>query len=110
VGLTPTHPVVTYEIIFNLIVFGVLLLLRKKLRPEGSLFAVYLAFYSAWRLGSDYLREGKPFVFGLHEAQFIGVVVLVICAIFLAWRTRWVKKGEAETAAPAPEKPAAPAA
>ena len=61
VGLTPTHPVVTYEIIFNLIVFGILLLLRKKLRPDGSLFLVYLAFYSVWRIGSDFLREGTAF-------------------------------------------------
>ncbi|MGD0794774.1 MAG: prolipoprotein diacylglyceryl transferase [Dehalococcoidales bacterium] len=106
VGLTPTHPVVTYEIFFNLIIFVVLLLLRKKLRPEGSLFAVYLAFYSAWRIGSDYLREGKPFLFGLHEAQFIGVVVIIICAVFMAWRTRWVKKGE-EPASAEPIEPAA---
>jgi phosphatidylglycerol---prolipoprotein diacylglyceryl transferase len=94
VGLTPTHPVVTYEIFFNLIVFGVLLMLRKKLRPEGSLFLVYLAAYSVWRIVSDFLREGSDFFFGLHQAQFIGVVILIICAVLLAWRTRWVKKGE----------------
>jgi phosphatidylglycerol:prolipoprotein diacylglycerol transferase len=96
VGLIATHPVVTYEIIFNLIVFGILLLLRKKLRPDGSLFLVYLAAYSIWRIGSDFLREGTPFLFGLHEAQFIGAVILVISGILLAWRTRWVKKGERE--------------
>jgi phosphatidylglycerol:prolipoprotein diacylglycerol transferase len=93
VGLTATHPVVAYEIIFNLIVFGILLLLRKKLRPEGSLFLVYLTFYAAWRLGGDFLREGTPFLFGLHQAQFISVVILIISLTLLIWRTRWVKKG-----------------
>ena len=97
VGLTPTHPVVTYEIFFNLIVFGVLLLLRKKLRPDGSLFTVYLALYSVWRIGSDFLREGTDFLFGLHEAQIIGVVVLIICIVLMAWRMRWVKKDKGET-------------
>jgi len=96
VGLMPTHPVVAYEIIFNLIVFGILLLLRKKLQPEGSLFLVYLAFYAAWRLGGDFLREGTPFLFGLHQAQFISVVILIISIVLLAWRARWVKKGEEE--------------
>jgi phosphatidylglycerol---prolipoprotein diacylglyceryl transferase len=96
VGLTPTHPVVLYEIIYAMILFGILLALRKKLRPDGSLFLVYLAFYSIWRIVSDFMREGKPFLFGLHEAQFIGVVVLIICVALLAWRTRWVSKGEEE--------------
>lgn len=100
VGLTPTHPVVTYEIIYALIIFGILLMLRKKLRPDGSLFLVYLSFYSIWRIGSDFLREGSPFLFGLHQAQFIGVVVLIICIVLLAWRTRWVKDGEGESDKP----------
>lgn len=89
VGLTPTHPVVVYEIIFNLIVFGVLLMLRKKLKPDGSLFLVYLSFYSIWRIGSDFLREGTDFLFGLHQAQVIGIIVLVICLVLIAKRTRW---------------------
>jgi prolipoprotein diacylglyceryltransferase len=104
VGLTATHPVVTYEIIYLLIIFGILLMIRKRLKPDGSLFLVYLSFYSIWRIGSDFLREGKPFLFGLHQAQFIGVVVLIISVVLMAWRTRWVKKGEGEETG---KKPAA---
>ena len=102
VGLTPTHPVVVYEIIYALIIFGILMLLRKKLKPDGSLFLVYLSFYSVWRIGSDFLREGTDFLFGLHQAQVIGIIVLIICIVLLAWRTRLVKKGDAEIT----EKPA----
>jgi len=94
VGLTPTHPVVTYEIIFNLIVFGILMMLRKKLKPDGSLFLVYLSLYSVWRIGSDFLRTGTDFLFGLHQAQIIGIIVLIIAIVLMAWRTRWVKKEE----------------
>jgi phosphatidylglycerol:prolipoprotein diacylglycerol transferase len=87
--------VVVYEIIFNLIVFGILLMLRKKLKPDGSLFMVYLALYSVWRIGSDFLREGTDFLFGLHQAQIIGIIVLVICVVLLIVRkTRWVKEAE----------------
>ncbi len=88
-----THPVVAYEIIFNLIVFAILLRLRGKLKPDGSLFMVYLAFYSVWRLVGDFLREGNPLLFGLHEAQLISIVVLIIVIPLMAWKTRWVKRG-----------------
>ena len=90
-----------YEIIFNLIVFGILMVLRKKLRPDGSLFLVYLTFYSIWRIGSDFLREGTPFLFGLHQAQVIGVIVLIIAIFLLVLRTRWAKKGEEISEKPA---------
>ena len=88
----PVHPTQVYEIIFNLIVFGVLLLLRKRFRPDGSLFMVYLSLYSIWRIAVDFIREGKPFLFGLHEAQIISIVILIITISLMAWRTRWVKK------------------
>jgi phosphatidylglycerol:prolipoprotein diacylglycerol transferase len=103
VGLLPTHPVVTYEIIFNLIAFGILFMLRKKLKPDGSLFLVYLSLYAAWRLGGDFLRTGTPFLLGLHEAQIISIIVLLVAIPLMVIRTRWVKKGEGEAAG---EKPA----
>jgi phosphatidylglycerol:prolipoprotein diacylglycerol transferase len=92
----PVHPTQVYELIYNLIVFGILLLLRKRFRPDGSLFLIYLTFYAAWRLGIDFIREGKPLLFGLHEAQLISIVVLIITITLMALRTRWVKKEEGE--------------
>ena len=86
-----THPVTVYEIIYNLIVFGVLLKLRGRLKPDGSVFLVYLALYAVWRLGSDFLREGTPFLFGLHQAQVIAIIVLAVTIPLLIRRTRWVK-------------------
>jgi phosphatidylglycerol:prolipoprotein diacylglycerol transferase len=90
-GLTPTQPVVTYEIFFDLIVFAILLMLRKKLRPDGSLFVVYLGLYSIWRIASDFMRNGTNFLFGLHEAQVIGIITLIVAIVFIAFKTRWVK-------------------
>lgn len=90
----PVHPTQIYEIIYNLIIFGVLLLLRKRFRPDGSLFLIYLTFYAAWRLGIDFIRDGKDLLFGLHEAQLISIVVLAITIPLMVWRTRWVKRDE----------------
>ncbi len=86
-----THPTTVYEIIYNLIVFVVLLKLRGRFKPDGSLFLIYLGLYSLWRVGIDFLREGTPFLFGLHQAQVIGIVVLAIAIFLLAYRARWVK-------------------
>ena len=86
------HPTQVYEIIYLLIMFGVVLMLRRRLKHDGSLFLIYLVLYSAWRIGIDFLREGTPFFFGLHQAQFTGITVLAIAITLLVLRTRWIKK------------------
>ena len=91
------HPTTVYEIIYLAIIFGVALKLKDRLRPDGSLLLVYLGLYSLWRLGIDFLREGTPFLFGLHQAQVIAIIVLAIAIPVLALRARWVSgEGESE--------------
>jgi len=91
----PVHPTQIYEIVFNLIVFGVLFKLRGRLKPDGSLFLVYITLYSIWRFGVGFIREGMPFLFPvLHQAQVIALVLLAIAIPILAMRTRWVKAGD----------------
>ena len=87
------HPTQIYEIIYLLIIFGVVLKLRGRLKPDGSLFLVYLSLYSLWRVGIGFLREGTPFLFGLHQAQVIGLIVLAVTISLLAYRTGRVKGG-----------------
>jgi len=89
------HPTTIYEIIYLLMVFGVLLGLRRRLKPDGSIFLVYLGLYSLWRLGIDFMREGTSFLFGLHQAQVIAILLLLIIIPLLILKTRWVK-AEAE--------------
>ncbi len=91
------HPTQVYEIIFLAIIFGIILMLRGRLRPDGRLFLTYLGIYSVWRFGLGFLREGTPFLFGLHQAQVIGIIVLVIVIPLLVFRTKW---GKAEIVSP----------
>jgi phosphatidylglycerol:prolipoprotein diacylglycerol transferase len=83
------HPTQVYEIIYNLLAFTVLLKLRGRFKPDGSLFLIYLSLYALWRVGSDFLRVGTPFLFGLHQAQVIGIIVLAITIPLLVYRTRF---------------------
>jgi phosphatidylglycerol:prolipoprotein diacylglycerol transferase len=91
------HPSQVYEIFWNLFVFAILFKMRGKLKPDGSLFALYLTLYSAWRLGSDFLRSGDTFLFGLHQAQVIAIVVLAIAIPWLVFRTRRKRPGETDS-------------
>jgi len=82
-------PVTIFEILFNFVVFGVLFSLRNKLRPQGSLFLIYCTFYAAWRLGSDFMRDGTPFLGGLHEAQVIALIVMLAALSLIVFKVRW---------------------
>ncbi len=85
------HPTQVYEIIFNLIIFGVLMKLRG-LKPDGSLALIYLISYSAWRLGIGFLREGTPSIGNLQQAQVLGIIILAITIpLLIRDRRKWVK-------------------
>ena len=84
----PTHPATVYEMMYLLGIFGVALALKGRLKTDGSLFLVYLVLYSGWRLGIDFLRNGTTFLFGLHQAQVIAIIVLAIAIPLLVLRTR----------------------
>lgn len=88
----PTHPTPVYEIIYLLASFGVVMWLRGRLKPDGSLFLVYLSLYALWRLGSDFVRIGTPFILGLHQAQVVAIIVLAITITALVRKTRWVSR------------------
>ena len=85
------HPTTVYEIIFLAISFGIIMFLRGRLKPEGSLFFTYLGMYSAWRIAIGFMRDGTDFLFGLHQAQIIGILVLAIIIPVMIVKTRWGK-------------------
>jgi len=87
-ALYPTQP---YEIIFGMALFGILLKLRGRLKPDGSLFLLYLVAYTAWRVGIGFMREGTPYLFDLQAAQIISIVMLAIFLPALLIRMRRAK-------------------
>ena len=107
-GGIPAQPTVAYEIIFCVIIFFVLLQLRNKLKPDGSLFVLYLALYALWRFGIDFLRTGNPFFFSLHQAQFISIIVLLITIPWMIKNTRWVQTEKQKTSTPDKIEPSQP--
>jgi phosphatidylglycerol---prolipoprotein diacylglyceryl transferase len=99
----PVLPTQVFEIVYDLIVFGVLLFLRGKLKPDGALFTIYFALYGAWRFGIEFIREGSPFLFGMHQAQLVGLIVMLITIPIIITKVRW-KKAETKEPDTKPEE------
>ena len=90
------QPTQIYHFIWNLIGFGILWSLRRRLKPQGSLFLLYLALYAAGDLSIRFIRVGEPFrsgmFFNLQQAQLIGIVILLITVPWLVVRMLRARK------------------
>ncbi len=84
----PVQPVIAYEMLWNLAALFVVWKLRDRLRPAGMLFAVYLAMYALGRFMVTFLRQDKVWAFGLQEAHYIAILVLLIVIPLLIIRAR----------------------
>jgi len=73
------HPTQLYEMIFNLIIFGILWKMRKKMDINGYLFMLYLILYSAARIFVEHFRADKLTYFGnISAAQSVGIIGIVL--------------------------------
>jgi prolipoprotein diacylglyceryl transferase len=88
------HPTFLYELIWNLLVAGVLVWLghHRKTRAPG-LFALYVAGYSFARIGEELLRvDPAHHILGLRLNFYVATI---LCLIGIAWfvRTQRVSVG-----------------
>jgi len=81
----PLHPTQFYEMIFNLIIFGILWKRRKKITRPGYLFLLYAILYSAARIFVENFRADKLIYGGnISAAQSIGIIGIVF-GLMLMW-------------------------
>ena len=104
-GAIASHPAVAYELIYDLVVLGVLWKLRGRLAPPGMLFALYGMLYALGRFFIQFLRLDKEWFAGLQEAHIISLIVMAITVGILASRVRWVKREEMPQQQDAPRRP-----
>lgn len=76
------HPSMLYEIAFQLLIFGVLLRLRGRLRGEGDLFKLYLLAYGLFRFWVEFVRGASPVVAGLTRPQLFLIPATVALAVY----------------------------
>ena len=84
----PVQPVIAYEMLWNLAALFVIWKLRRRIKPDGMLFALYLALYAIGRFFVTFLRQDKVWTLGLQEAHFIALLVLAITIPLLVIKAR----------------------
>lgn len=69
----PVHPTQIYSFFANLAICAALVVVTKKVKAKGQLFALYLMLYGTWRLMVEFLRDDQTRHFGLSLAQYIAI-------------------------------------
>jgi len=80
----PVHLAVGYELIWDLLVFGLLLLLKRRWVGLGVMFWLYVFLYSVGRFWISFYRVDTIVAFGLRQAQIASVVGIVASCLMLA--------------------------
>ena len=96
----PVHPAQLYLVAWNLVVFLVVFLIRKRPKPDGASFLIYLILYAAGDFAIRFFRTNDPYLVGLQQAQVIGLGIIAVCVPILAvkWRRfREESRREAES-------------
>jgi len=69
----PRHPVQIYEIVYNLVIFGTLWMLRKKELPTGSLFALFFMLYGIARFVVEFFKTPEVMWGFLTIGQWLSI-------------------------------------
>jgi phosphatidylglycerol:prolipoprotein diacylglycerol transferase len=80
----PLYPTQIYHVVWNLIVFGAIWGLRRKLKPAGTLVFFGFSLYAVGDLALRFLRgdRGAILFWGLDNPQVVDFALIVI---FLSW-------------------------
>jgi prolipoprotein diacylglyceryl transferase len=101
------HPLFLYESVWCLIGMGLLLLIdrRFRIRPPG-LFALYVAWYTAFRTYVETLRVDPAHHYLGHRLNFwVSIIVFVLAVIAFIWSQRRGVEPRRPRRAPAPAGP-----
>ncbi len=88
------HPTFLYESLWDLLVFGLLLVFRKKVPgPKGQLFLVYLSLYSVGRFFVEGLRTDSLMLGPFRTAQVVSLATVFAACALLGWRRSLWRRG-----------------
>tara|TARA_B110000438_G_scaffold188283_1_gene179927 strand:+ start:6285 stop:7121 length:837 start_codon:yes stop_codon:yes gene_type:complete len=85
---TAVHPSALYELLWDVLGMLVLVKFRNKLKPAGSLWFIYLGWYSLGRFAIQWTRLDKTYFWSFQEAHFISIICMIISVSFIVIKTR----------------------
>lgn len=84
----PVHPAVGYELLWDLVVLGLLFGIRRRLPIPGMTYWSYLLLYSVGRFFISYLRLDPVWASGLQLSQLLALVAAYASAFALVHLAR----------------------
>ncbi|MCM3739173.1 prolipoprotein diacylglyceryl transferase [Oceanobacillus luteolus] len=91
IGGVMYHPTFLYESLWNIVVFALLILIRKYNPIRGEVFLSYLIFYSIGRFFIEGLRTDSLYIIeGLRTAQVVSISLIIIAIILIIYRRKTV--------------------
>ncbi|MGM8366067.1 prolipoprotein diacylglyceryl transferase [Virgibacillus sp. W0181] len=83
------HPTFLYESLWNILVFVLLLLMRKYNPLRGEIFLSYLMMYSVGRFFIEGMRTDSLYLFGpIRTAQFISILLIIGAIAFIIYHRK----------------------
>lgn len=82
------HPTFLYESVWNILVFILLLILRRKHLLRGELFLTYIMSYSVGRFFIEGMRTDSLYGGGLRAAQVMSIVLIVGAIALMIYRRK----------------------
>jgi phosphatidylglycerol---prolipoprotein diacylglyceryl transferase len=76
------QPVFFYEQLWDLAIFVVLWSVRKRLKTDGQVFALYLGLYAAGKFALTFLRTETIWLLGLQGAQVFSIGLFVVALVW----------------------------
>lgn len=84
-GSQPLWPATIWEGQWDLLVMGLLIILKNKRWPTGFIFLAYNILYSIGRFFLGFLRgDSEAYLFGLKGGQLTSVVIIIVALILMA--------------------------
>lgn len=85
-GSQPLWPAEIMEAQWDLIIFSILIVMKNKRWPIGTLFLMYNILYSAGRFALEFLRGDTPrYLFSWTAAQWTSFGLIFLCIILLLY-------------------------
>jgi len=99
------HPVTLYESAKNFVVLGILLCVRRKVKPgDGRLLGHFVLWYGLLRIFTDVFRQYGKELLGIGRGQYFNAAMALAGLVLLALAARARRAGKA----PLPSPPAGP--
>ena len=92
-GEGPMHPVIVYEMALDAFIGIVTYFLIGRLRPDGSVFFMYLLMYGLGRFVIQFMRRDAVWFAGLQQAHLLAILLVVVALAFLITRVRLASSG-----------------